>query len=166
MVEVEILSRFQSLATVTAVVKWVTMYGTVPSGTRNGTHLLLVLRILLPRCITRGEINLMLLCPIALCTSAGIIIKPQVMTLGRIPRVVLLVLVVMPPLLWLLLGVGSIWMMTSSHSLSYSYTRCYVIGKPVHQGLGWLFTSLATFKLGFLVDREMATKILTLQEFY
>ena len=98
-VEVEILSRLHSPETLTAVVKWVTMYGTVPSGTRNGTHLLLVLRILLPRCITRGEINLMLLCPIALCTSAGIIITPQVMTLGRIPRVVLLVLVVMPPLL-------------------------------------------------------------------
>ena len=54
-VEVEILSRFQSLETVTAVVNRVTMCGTVPSGTRTGTHLILVLRILLPMCIKRGS---------------------------------------------------------------------------------------------------------------
>ena len=34
----------------------------------------------------------MLLCTIAICTSAGVIITPQVTTLGRLPRVVLLVI--------------------------------------------------------------------------
>ena len=42
----------------------------------------------------------------------------------------------------------------------------YVIGKPVWQGLGWLFTSLETVLLGFLVEREAVMKILALQEFY
>ena len=54
-VEVEILSRFQSLEAVTAVVKRVTVCGNVPSGTCTGTHPLLVLRILLPRCIKIGS---------------------------------------------------------------------------------------------------------------
>ena len=91
------------MATVTAVVNQVTMCGTVPSGTCTETHLLLVLRILIPRCIARKELNLMLLCPIDMCVSAGIIITPQFMTLGRLPKVVLLVLVAMPSLLWLML---------------------------------------------------------------
>ena len=42
----------------------------------------------------------------------------------------------------------------------------YVIGKPAWQGLGWLFTSLETVLLGFLVEREAVMKILALQEFY
>ena len=62
----------------------------------------------------------MLLCPIDLCASDGIIRTSKVMTLGMLPRVVLLVLVVMAPLLWLLLEVGTIRMMTSSHSLADS----------------------------------------------
>ena len=33
-------------------------------------------------------------------------------------------------------------------------------------GLGWLFTSLATVLLGFMVNRDMVMKILALQEFY
>ena len=69
----------------------------------------------------------MLLCPIDLCESSGIIIMSQVTTLGRLPRVVLLVLVVIPPLLWLLLGVGRIFIMTSYHSLDESYARCFVM---------------------------------------
>ena len=113
--EVEILSRFQSLATVTAVVKRVNMCRIVPSGTRIGTHLLLVPSMLLPRCIARRDINRMLLCTIDICASDRIIITPQVTTLDRLPRVVLLVLVTIPPLLWVLLEVGEIWMMTSSH---------------------------------------------------
>ena len=47
-VEVEILSRFQPLATVTAVVKRVTMCGTVPSETHTRRHLLLLMGIRLP----------------------------------------------------------------------------------------------------------------------
>ena len=50
-VEVEILSRLNSPATVTDVVKWVTMCGIVLRRTCHGTHLLLILRILLPRYI-------------------------------------------------------------------------------------------------------------------
>ena len=102
--EVEILIRLHSPSTVTAVVKRVTMYGTVPNVTCTGTHLLLALRILLPRCITIRELNRMLLCPIYLCESSGIIITPQFTTLGRLPKVVLIVLVVVQPLLWMLLG--------------------------------------------------------------
>ena len=44
-VEVEILSRFQPLATVTAVVKRVTMCGTVPSKTHTRRHFLLLMGI-------------------------------------------------------------------------------------------------------------------------
>ena len=62
----------------------------------------------------------MLLCPIAMCARAKIIITSQVMALVRIPRVVLLVMVIMPPLLWLLLGAGRIRIMSSSHSLADS----------------------------------------------
>ena len=62
----------------------------------------------------------MLLCPIDLCASDGIIRTTKFMTLGMLPRVVLLVLVVMAPLLWLLLEVGTIRMMTLSHSLADS----------------------------------------------
>ena len=116
-VEVDILSRLQSPATVTTVVKQVTMCGNAPSGTRNGTHLLMVLRILPPMCIARREINRMLLCTIAMCARTGILTTPQVTTLVWIPRVVLLVLVAMPPLLCLLLGAGRIRIMNSSHSL-------------------------------------------------
>ena len=54
-VEVEILSRFQSQETVTSVVNQVTMCGNFPSGTCTGTHPLLVLRILIPRCIKIGS---------------------------------------------------------------------------------------------------------------
>ena len=118
--EVEIIIRLQSQATVTSGVNQVTMFGTVMSVTRTGTHLLLVLRILLPRCIPRRELNRMLLCPIALCARDGIIITPQFMTISRLPRVVLIVLVVMPPLMWIMLGVGGICMMNSSHSFSDS----------------------------------------------
>ena len=97
--EVKILSRLQSPVTVTAVVKRVTIYETVLSRTRTGTHLLMALRILLPRCIEIRDLNRMLPFPISLCASAGIIITPQVTMLVRIFRVVLLVLVAMPPLL-------------------------------------------------------------------
>ena len=119
-VEVEIISRSQSPETVTAVAKRVTMCGIVPSGTRTGTHLLLILRIMLPKYIARREINRMLLCPIAMCESTEIIITPQVTTLGRLLRVVLLVLVVTPPLLWMLFEAGRIRMMNSSYSLDDS----------------------------------------------
>ena len=34
------------------------------------------------------------------------------------------------------------------------------------RGLGWLFTSLATLLLGFMVKREMVMNVTTLQEFY
>ena len=54
-VEVEILSRLQSPAAVTAVVKRVTICGTVLSGTHTGTHLHMVMRILIPRCIAIGS---------------------------------------------------------------------------------------------------------------
>ena len=93
------------------------MCGTVPSVSCTGNHLLLVLRKLLTRFIKRRELNSMLLCPISLCVSYGIILTPKVTTLDRLPRVVLLVLMVMPPLLWLLLEVGRVRNMTSSHSL-------------------------------------------------
>ena len=43
---------------------------------------------------------------------------------------------------------------------------CHVIGYPVRRGLGWLFTSLETLLLGFLVEREMVMKILALKEIY
>ena len=65
-VNVEILRRFHFLETVTAVVKRVTMCGTVPSGTRNGIHLMLTLRILIPMCIAQRELSQMLLFTIAL----------------------------------------------------------------------------------------------------
>ena len=107
-VEVEILLRLQSPETVTAVVKLVTMCVTVLSGTRTGSQLLMVLSILLPRCIAIREINWMFLCPIAMSSNARVIIMPHVTTLGRLPRLVLLVLVVTPPLLWLMLEVGII----------------------------------------------------------
>ena len=111
-VEVEILSRLQSPANVTDVVKRANMYGTVPSGTCTGTHFLLVLRILLPRCITRRDITRMVLCHIAMCASAGIIITTQVTTLIRLPKVVFMVLVAMLPLLWLMLEAGRIRIIT------------------------------------------------------
>ena len=119
-VKVDLLRRLYSPETVTAVVKQVTMCGTVLSGTHTGNHILLVLMILLPRHITRRELHCMLLCTIDMCSSSGIIITPQVMALGRIPRLVLLVLVFMPPLLWLLLEEGRIRIITSSHSLADS----------------------------------------------
>ena len=75
----------------------------------------MVLMILLTKFIARREISQMLLCPIALCEITGIIITPQVTALGRLPRVVILVLVVMPPLLWLMLDMGRIWMINSYH---------------------------------------------------
>ena len=56
----------------------------------------------------------MLLGPIDVCESVVIIIMYQVTTLGRLPRVALLVLVFMPLMLWLLLEVGRICMMNSS----------------------------------------------------
>ena len=113
--EQEILSRLQSPETVTAVVNRFTVCRTVPSRKHTRTYLLLVLRIMIPSCIARKEINRVLLFPIALCASAKIIITPQVMTLGRIPMVVLLVMVIMPLLMWLLLGEGRIRIMSSSH---------------------------------------------------
>ena len=119
-VRVEVIRRLHSPGTLTDVVKRFIMCGTVPIGTHTGTKLLLVLRILIPRFVARREINRILLCHIALCASAGIIIMPQVTPLVRLPRLVLLVLVVMPLLLWLLLEVGRIRMMTSSHSLDDS----------------------------------------------
>ena len=59
----------------------------------------------------------MLICTISMCESNGIIIILQVMTLGTLLRVVLLLLVAMPLLLWLLLGMRKIRMLTSPHSL-------------------------------------------------
>ena len=91
--------------------------GNFPIGTCTGTHAPILLSILLTRCIERRGINRMLLCHIALCKSAGFIIMPQVTALIRLSRLVLLVLVVMPLLMWMLLDVGRIRMMTSSHSL-------------------------------------------------
>ena len=40
---------------------------------------------------------------------------------------------------------------------------CYVIVDLVWRGLGWLFNSLATVLLGFMVEREIAMKIIALK---
>ena len=40
---------------------------------------------------------------------------------------------------------------------------CYVIVDPVRWGLVWLFTSLETVLLGFLIEKEMVMEIITLQ---
>ena len=79
--EVEILSMLQYLATVTTVLNRFSMCRNVPSRTCTGNHLLLVLMILLPKCISRRELHWMLLCPISLCASAGIIKMPKVTTI-------------------------------------------------------------------------------------